>query len=127
MDKNGLVLYAVRNKEGKWFRRKGFGGYGDTWVEDFYKARVYAKVGGARSVVSWFASHHPAYGVPDLVALEISSVRVIDEKARVEAARQKKALQQRAGELRHRQGELRRAEGNLEKARQDLEAIRGRA
>ena len=44
-----LELYVVRNKEGKYFRTKGYSGYGDTWVDDIQKAKVYPKIGQARS------------------------------------------------------------------------------
>ena len=36
---NQLEFYAVRNREGQWFHRKGYSGYGETWVEDVEQAR----------------------------------------------------------------------------------------
>jgi hypothetical protein len=36
-----LKLYVVINKEGKYFRAKGRDGYGETWVSDIQKARIY--------------------------------------------------------------------------------------
>lgn len=109
-----LVLYAVRNKEGKWFRRKGYGGYGDTWVSEFSKARIYTRTGGARSVVSWFAGHYPEYGAPDLVALRISDVVVLDEAQRI------RLREQRAKEKEKRAKE-RRANENLARAQRDYD------
>jgi hypothetical protein len=44
-----LTLYAVRNREGKWFRAKGYGGYGDTWTPDIGKAKLYSKIARARA------------------------------------------------------------------------------
>jgi len=78
-----LTFYAVKNKEGKWFRRKGYSGYGDTWVEKITSARIYAKIGGARSVVTFFAKNYPTYGVPDLVVLKVIEMGIIDETERV--------------------------------------------
>ena len=76
-------MYAVRNKEGKWFRAKGYGGYGKTWIDDITKARLYARIGGARGVITWFANNHPTYGIPDLICFNIKDSEVIDETARV--------------------------------------------
>lgn len=60
-------LYVVRNKEGKFFRRKGYGGYGDTWVEGIATARIYANIRGARTIVAFFANKYPQFGVPEIV------------------------------------------------------------
>jgi len=79
-----MKLYAVRNAEGKWFRRKGYGGYGATWVDDFSKATIYNKIGSARSRVTFFAKTWPEYGIPDLVELNVTSTKVLDETERVE-------------------------------------------
>lgn len=54
-----IVLYAVKNQEGQWFRRKGYGGMGESWTDKFSAARVYQTIGGARGTVTWFAKHYP--------------------------------------------------------------------
>lgn len=89
-----LVLYAVRSRDGKWFRNVGFGhAYrgGKGWVEELQNAKLYAKIGQARSRITFFARRYPDYGVPDLVELTMGSMRVIDETARVEKVTKRKA------------------------------------
>lgn len=82
-----ISIYAIRNKEGKWFRRKGYGGYGDSWVTDFTGARIFLKSGSARSVVTFWANQYPHYGVPDIVQMRCTSAVILDETARVEKAK----------------------------------------
>lgn len=87
-----ITIYAVRNSEGKWFRRKGYGGYGETWTDQFSLARIYTKIGPARGVVSFFANNYPKYGTPDIVQFHVSCCHVLDETsrvARVKAAKQR--------------------------------------
>ena len=76
-----ISIYAIRNKEGKWFRRKGYGGYGDSWVTDFTGARIFLKSGSARSVVTFWANQYPHYGVPDIVQMRCTSAVILDETA----------------------------------------------
>lgn len=47
-----LNFYIVMNSDGQFFRAKGRGGYGQTWVEDPNKARIYAKIGPARAAIT---------------------------------------------------------------------------
>lgn len=123
MNLEGLVLYAVRNGEGKWFRRKGYGGYGDTWTDDFKKARVYNRIGPARGTVSFFANHYPTYPTPDLVALKIGSVEVIDEQKRVNEQKQKKELAKKKQQERQRGRELELAKQRYDSAKSDLDKL----
>lgn len=83
---NCLFLYAVRNEKGQWFRRKGYGGSGDTWVDDFAKARIYSRIGPARGVISFFANNYTDYPAPQLIQLEINKLTVLDEKSRIQKA-----------------------------------------
>lgn len=78
-----LTMYAVRNQEGKFFRAKGYGGYGNTWVDDLKKAKIYPRIGQARSRVTFFANTYPQYGIPDLVELRVTemiAVRILIRK-----------------------------------------------
>lgn len=119
-DDGKLRLYAVRNKEGKWFRRKGYGGYGETWVEDFKQARIYTRIGHARAISSFFFSRWPEYGTPDLVELVIGETNVIDETPRVEkekAARERAAARE---EEAYRLRQVEQAQRQLEEAQKRL-------
>ena len=118
-----LELYAVRNKEGKWFRRKGYGGYGDTWADDFEKARIYNKIGPARGVVTWFAKRYPEYGVPNLVRLIISKAELVDETERVEKRNKKEAAWKAKSDERYAKQELKRAQLALEQAQAKVEDL----
>jgi hypothetical protein len=82
-----LFFFAVRNKDGEWFRRKGYGGYGATWVDDIKSARIYNKAGYARAQIAYFAKNYPSYGVPDLVVFKATEYQVVDEQARIEEQR----------------------------------------
>lgn len=85
-----LEFYAVRNKEGKYFRAKGRDGYGETWVADIKKARIYQKPGPAKAVVSWFFNNYPSFGVPDLIKFTVSKTEIIDESIRINKEKEKK-------------------------------------
>jgi len=81
--KNELEFFAVRNQEGQWFHRKGYSGYGETWVEDVLQARIYNKIGPARAQVTFFAKNYPSFGVPDLVAFKVTESCVLNEGDRI--------------------------------------------
>jgi len=81
-----LELYVVRNGEGKYFRSKGYGGYGNNWVDELKQARIYAKIGPARSQVSFWATNYPKYGTPEIVVLTVSATKVLQEDDRVKKA-----------------------------------------
>lgn len=86
-----VKLYAVRNQEGKFFHSKGYGGYGKTWVDNIAQARIYARPGPARAQITYFATHYPQFGCPDLVELHVTEFVVINEAKQVaEKARRKK-------------------------------------
>lgn len=44
-----LDFYAVRNRDGKWLRSKGYGGFGKCWVDDISAAKIYGKPGPAKA------------------------------------------------------------------------------
>lgn len=77
-----LNFYAVLNRDGMWFRRKGYGGSGDSWVNSLKQARIYNKIGPSRAVASWWASTYPSYGVPYIVEFNIGSYKIIDDEER---------------------------------------------
>lgn len=96
-----LKFYAVRNKEGKYFRAKGYGGYGETWVDDIKKAKIYSKPGGARGVITWFYNNYPEYGVPDLIELGVTDVVILNEEKRVLKSAKKKEIEERKRRLKN--------------------------
>ena len=108
-----LVLFAVRNNEGKFFRAKGYGGGGNSWVEDINKAKIYGKIGGARGTITWFANNYPKYQTPELLKLTVTGVEVIDDSERVKKAQDKKVKDNAKKDKRN-------AEYRLEMAQKDL-------
>lgn len=85
-----LKFYIVCNAEGKFYRSKGLHGYGRSWTEDVKKAKVYSRIGPARSVVTYWAGHYPEYGIPDLVEFGPGTINVITEDERVKKSIKKK-------------------------------------
>ena len=123
-----ITLYLVRNREGRYFRRKGYGGAGESWTEDIAQARVYVGDRGvkqARAVVSFFVSCWPEYGVPDLVKFEARTVAVLDESGRVEKVMARKQKQEEEREVRERRSEYQRAQRDLKDAQERLDRVRG--
>jgi hypothetical protein len=114
-------IYAVRNKEGKWFRSKGYRGIGNSWVNSLGKAKIYGNITPARRIVTFFATKYPEYGVPDIILLKVIEGEVIDETARVEEAKRKKKEKIEKAELRKRKREFKKAKEQLEKAQKNYE------
>ncbi|MCK9615828.1 MAG: hypothetical protein M0R48_10135 [Candidatus Omnitrophica bacterium] len=77
-----LKLYVVRNSAGKYFRNKGFGGNGDVWVDDINRAKIYLRIGPAKSVVPFWAGHYPKYGIPDIIELKVTESVVLNQEVR---------------------------------------------
>jgi len=94
-----LELYVVRNKEGKYFRSKGYGGYGSNWVDELKRARIYAKIGPARSQVSFWATNYPNYGTPEIVVLTVAATKVLQEDDRVKKAAIRRQKEKISNEL----------------------------
>jgi len=119
-----LRFYAVRNSSGQWFHRKGYGGYGDTWVGDLKKARIYVNIGGARAVSGWFANNYPDYGVPEIVVFKAEVEEVLDEAARRRKAEEKEVEREEKREKKRANKRLEQAKKELEKAKERVEELR---
>lgn len=122
-----LTLYAVRNREGRWFRSKGYGGYGDTWTADVSKAKTYTKIGQARGRVSFFASRWPEHGVPDLVEFTATETAVLPEAGRVSEVAEKKAKREAVRKVRETTAAIERAQRDKQDAEERLAKLRGAA
>ena len=118
-----LNLYAVRSKDGKWFRSKGYSGSGESWVKDVNKARIYASSGPARAVVTFFAEKHPDYGVPDLVRLVVTEAITVDESDRIKINQEKKQRRLVNIRARNAQEAMSRAKKQLEKAQSEVNRL----
>lgn len=123
---NTLILYAVRNSKGQYFRAKGYSGSGATWVDDINKAKIYGRTGGARGTITWFANNHPKYPTPDLIKLTVTGIEVIDETKRVEKAKQKKAEQEANRKKAQAEYDLKEAERKFAEAQANLAKLKGK-
>lgn len=91
LEKIELELYAVCNKDGEFMRSKGYGGSGSKWVDDIKKARIYPRIGTARSQVTYWAKHYPEYDTPKIVKLLVTGLEIVDETERISKAQRTKA------------------------------------
>lgn len=91
-DMSDVLVYAVRNHEGKWFHAVGYGGYGKSWVDEFSKAKLYAKLGTARGRVTFWKAHRSDLPVPEIHAFRLEPAgQVSGEDARVKKSHLSKA------------------------------------
>ncbi len=101
-----LILYAVQNHEGKYFRAKGMNGYGDSWVDELKTAKIYPRIGPARSCVTFWNNlsiehdknklEHNKKHIPAPVILELHVTKsiVLDEQDRLNKAKIRKQKEQ---------------------------------
>lgn len=72
--KRAMKIYLVRNKEGKFFRPVGRGGYGKNWTS-IDRAKIYPKVGPAKSIITFWFGHYPKFGCPELLEFDIDPAK----------------------------------------------------
>jgi len=113
-----LTFYAVKSKDGKYLRSKGYsggsGGNGKNWVDEIKKAKVWGKIGAARAQVTWWADNYPKYGIPDLIELRVTEAVVLDEEQRVKDSIRKKEEAKLRREKEWREYELEQAKKKLQ-------------
>lgn len=117
---NTLNFYAVRNRDGQWLRRKGYGGYGECWVDDLKSARIYNGPGGARGQVSWWYQNYPSYGCPELVIFTATITEVVNEADNIDKKKAKKEKAAGIQRLSQAKEELKKAQQNVKAAEQEL-------
>lgn len=120
-----ILRYAVRNKQGQWFRAKGYRGYGDSWTDDPGRARLYGSLGQARSRRTFFATRWPEFGAPDIMKIECEPV-VVDDSEQLAKATKKAATKKERREVQLAASRLKRAEEAFAKAQADLARAKGR-
>jgi hypothetical protein len=75
-----MKLYVVCNSEGKFFRSKGYNGYGDSWVSELEKAKFYSKFGQAQSRCTFWYGAYPKYGCPVILEFTIQPEQAIQHR-----------------------------------------------
>ena len=118
-----IRFYLVVNSEGQFYRAKGRGSYGSQWVDEAKDARVYLKIGPARSAVTSF-SHNTNFPVPNIVAFSTNSFEILDETNRVEKAMNKIKRAEATRDARIQKDKIRRAQQDLDRAKQRLKDLK---
>ena len=108
-----LEFYVVRSKDGKYLRSKGYNGYGESWVEELKKAKVYTKRGPAAAQVTWWATNYPDYGVPYLIPIIGTPGEPIPQEKRVLNSIWKKEMKKTKNELAQAERDVQRAQRTL--------------
>lgn len=92
-----LKLYVVRSKDGKYFKSKGYGGYGSSWKDNIDQAKIYTSPRGARGQITFWATHYPQYGIPDLIELLVTedNMRVVNESGRIDKVKARKEKEEK--------------------------------
>lgn len=121
---NALELFLIRSQDGQWFRAKGYGGGGNSWVGDITKARIYVNIGYARRQVTFFATNYPQHGVPDIVRINALEGEVIDESKRVEKAVKNKGLKEARANASAKQYKWEQAQAELRAAQEKVNSLK---
>jgi hypothetical protein len=119
-----LELYVVKNSDGKYFRAKGYGHYGHSWVDDIKQARIYAKLSPARSQVTFWANNYSQYGTPVILKLTATVTEILDEVERVKKANEKRVLAEKSQKISEAKRKMENARRDMERAKQDMENAR---
>ena len=119
-----LKFYAVRSKNGKWLRAKGYSGSGESWVTDILDAKIYPKMSNAIRQITWWSNHSPDYGIPEMVEFSITTGTIIDESDRVKKSMEKKKQKKEMAEINQRKWDLKRAEDKLKEAQEKYNELK---
>lgn len=68
-----MKVYIVKNQSNQYFRAKGRSGYGSSWVPELERAKIYTKIGQAKSRVTYFYKDNPKLGCPVLLEFELAN------------------------------------------------------
>jgi len=105
-----MKLYVVLNKEGKFFKNKGYGGYGSNWKDNLDQAKFYPKIGQAKARVTYFAKHFPKFGVCDILefTLDVNQAVVMNMEETTSKVIEKARIEAEQAEIRRNQYEIQR-------------------
>jgi hypothetical protein len=86
-----LQFYAVRH-DGKYFRRRGYGGSGEQWVDELARATIYPKRAQAVSRVTWWARHGGIMAELIRLSVSVDGIEPMAEQLAKLQAKREKAL-----------------------------------
>jgi len=70
-------LYAIVNKEGKYFRKIGHCSYEPHWIDRIEDARLYGRKSSAKTQITYWANKFPEHGVPSMVIIDANVKKII--------------------------------------------------
>lgn len=123
-DKNELKLYAIKSKNGKWYKSRGRSGFGYRWVDDIADARIYNKPGPAKGIVTHWGKNYPEHETPDLVEITCTDFKVIDQSDRVKSAKAKEEIKLAAELAKRREKEIKKAQEDMALAEKRLKELK---
>lgn len=81
---NELTFYVVRNKYNQFLKRSWCGrSYDLAWTTKLTEAKVWNRIGSAKTQVTQWANHCPEHGIPELIPLIATLGTPIDQTTRV--------------------------------------------
>jgi len=119
-----LKLYAIKSKDGKWFKSRGQGGIGPRWVDGIDQAKIYSKPGPAKGVITYWGSNYPGFDTPDLVEITAKEFEVIDQTDRVNKVKEDREAKRLIAEAKNKQRKLERAQEEADRANKKLEELK---
>ena len=126
-----ILLYAVRNAEGQWFKPYTKGSSA-SWQDDLGFAKIYANESTAAGSITRLVNEAERnrrgggpIAAPELVEFVVTETRVIDQKERLAKVKQKKLEIEARRVADEKQLELINAQKELDKAQAHLNKLRG--
>lgn len=117
------TFYAVRNVQGEYYRTYAQGGRRSGWVKDLTDARLWTTIGPAKGKITALSNERPKEPVPELVEFVVRELNVVDQSARVAAAKVKKQLEVENRKKAHAEWELQQAQKALTEAQAKINRL----
>lgn len=118
--KSLLTLYVIKSQDGDFFKSRG---RHENWVNDLKKAKIYSKLGSARSEITYWANNYSEFGIPMLVELHITEIVEVDEQKRVTASIKKILNKKKQYEKDLQRRHLEQAQKDLKKAQEKIDKL----
>jgi len=115
------TFYAVRNHEGKYYRTYDKN-RSSGWKDNLEDAKLWTRIGPARAKIT--ALSHGRGPVPELVEFVVREVNVVDQTARVAAAKAKREREEAERKAAEKKWRLQEAERELAEAQRRVEKLR---
>jgi hypothetical protein len=119
-------VYIVVSKDGKYLRTKGYGRYGECWVEDLLDAKIYLKIKSAKAQATFWARKYPQYGIPSIHVFELVLKEILNQKDRVEKASKRIEKAAFASEINLNRWKLEQIQKDLERLEKEKNELKGR-